>query len=160
MNSLGEIIKCADYAAKKHKDQRRKDISKSPYINHPIGVAEILVNAGITELEILQSALLHDTIEDTDATYQEITEIFGKRVADIVQECSNDPNLDSKQQKQKQIDSAPGKSREAKLVKMADKIYNLLDLTKATPVGWSPERVHEYFVWSKNVVEGILVLIK
>jgi guanosine-3',5'-bis(diphosphate) 3'-pyrophosphohydrolase len=83
--SLGELLKAADFAAKKHRNQRRKDVAQTPYINHPIGVANILTaEGGVEDLAVLQAALLHDTVEDTDTTLQEIEEHFGREVRDLV----------------------------------------------------------------------------
>ncbi|XP_039262925.2 guanosine-3',5'-bis(diphosphate) 3'-pyrophosphohydrolase MESH1-like [Styela clava] len=153
---LAVLVKTANFAAKKHKDQRRKDVSKTPYINHPIGVANILSEEGcITELEVLQGALLHDTVEDTDTTLDEIEEIFGKTVRDIVAEVTDDKSLAKQERKRLQVVNAPHKSRQAKLVKLADKLYNLRDLCRETPEGWTAERVQEYFEWAYQVVSGL-----
>jgi guanosine-3',5'-bis(diphosphate) 3'-pyrophosphohydrolase len=63
---LKTLLKALAFAAHKHKDQRRKDIDASPYINHPISLADILCNEGhITDIETICGALLHDTVEDT-----------------------------------------------------------------------------------------------
>jgi guanosine-3',5'-bis(diphosphate) 3'-pyrophosphohydrolase len=69
---IPHLIKSIDFAAKKHSSQRRKDPEGTPYINHPIGVAKILVDAQILDLCTLQAAILHDTIEDTDTTFEEV----------------------------------------------------------------------------------------
>lgn len=94
---------------------------------------------------VIAAALLHDTVEDTDTTIQEIEMEFGKRVSDVVAEVTDDKSLPKAQRKLEQIRHTPGTSREAKLVKLADKIYNLRDLQRATPLGWTSERVKEYF---------------
>ncbi|KAL3277131.1 hypothetical protein HHI36_012485 [Cryptolaemus montrouzieri] len=151
-----ELIECINFSAIKHKDQRRKDPEETPYINHPIGVAFILTNeAKITDLNVIKAAVLHDTVEDTETTLDEIEQIFGQRVRDIVNEVTDDKYLPKEERKQLQIIHAPGCSREAKLVKLADKLYNLRDLERSTPMGWSDLRVQEYFEWSKKVVEGL-----
>ncbi|XP_044270252.1 guanosine-3',5'-bis(diphosphate) 3'-pyrophosphohydrolase MESH1 [Tribolium madens] len=155
-NIAEDLIKCVNFAAEKQKDQRRKNPEKTPYINHPIGVAYILTNeAKITDLEVLQAALLHDTVEDTATTFEEIEEVFGKRVRGIVEEVTDDKSLPKEERKRLQIEHAKGSSYEAKLVKLADKLYNLRDLEIATPEGWSEGRVREYFVWSSKVVAGL-----
>ena len=121
-----------------------------------LGVAYILTNEGnITDLDILQAALLHDTVEDTDTTFEEIASIFGIKVADIVKECTDDKNLPKDKRKKLQIINSKSSSREAKLVKLADKLYNLRDLDRETPVGWTSERVSEYFKWAYEVVNGL-----
>ncbi|RKP39657.1 hypothetical protein BJ085DRAFT_42928 [Dimargaris cristalligena] len=141
------------FACEKHSDQRRKDPEQTPYINHPIGVASFLVEAGVTDLVTLQAALLHDTIEDTDTTPQEITALFGEAVCRVVLECTDDMALPPSERKRIQVRKAASASYDAKLVKLADKLYNLLDLCRAVPVGWTPRRVQAYFAWSKQVID-------
>ncbi|KAK9874549.1 hypothetical protein WA026_005388 [Henosepilachna vigintioctopunctata] len=151
-----ELIECVNFAAIKHKNQRRSDPQRTPYINHPIGVAYILTNeAKVTDLNVIKAAILHDTVEDTDTSFDEILGIFGKEVRDIVIEVTDDKTLPKDERKQLQIEHAPGSSREAKLVKLADKLYNLRDLNRSTTVGWTTKRVQEYFEWSKKVVDGL-----
>ncbi|XP_046452262.1 guanosine-3',5'-bis(diphosphate) 3'-pyrophosphohydrolase MESH1-like [Daphnia pulex] len=151
-----ELIECVDFAAIKHRNQRRKDSDSTPYINHPVGVARILTSeAGIKDLIVLQAALLHDTVEDTDTTFEELEKKFGKAVTDVVREVTDDKSLPSEERKRLQIVHAPTSSHEAKLVKLADKLYNLRDLCKGTPRGWSSRRCEEYFKWSKKVVDGL-----
>lgn len=155
-NHIISLVKCADFAAIKHRDQRRKDKEETPYINHPIGVARILaIEGGISDPIILQAALLHDTVEDTETTFEEIEKEFGKSVRDIVAEVTDDKSLPKMERKRLQIKHAPHKSREAKLVKLADKLYNLRDLEKCTPNGWTETRVQEYFQWASQVVNGL-----
>ncbi|KAJ3406315.1 Guanosine-3',5'-bis(diphosphate) 3'-pyrophosphohydrolase MESH1 [Chytridiales sp. JEL 0842] len=115
---------------------------QSPYIIHPVGVANILMHeAGVTDIEVLIAAILHDTIEDTDTTSQEIESLFGVNILNIVLEVTDDKSLPSEQRKKLQITKAPFKSDQAKLVKLGDKIYNLRDLTRNVPKGWGLERV-------------------
>lgn len=153
---MADVIKAADFAAKKHRDQRRKDSQQTPYINHPIGVANILANeGGIDDPLVLQAALLHDTVEDTETTLDEVEEHFGKIVRCVVDEVSDQKGLPSKERKRLQVVNAPKKSHRAKLVKLADKLYNLRDLQRETPKGWSEERTRLYFVWSSYVAHGL-----
>eukprot|EP00092_Neocalanus_flemingeri_P019901 GFUD01021558.1.p1 GENE.GFUD01021558.1~~GFUD01021558.1.p1 ORF type:complete len:194 (-),score=63.29 GFUD01021558.1:155-736(-) len=151
---VASIVSAANFAAIKHKDQKRKDPEGTPYINHPIGVAHILTKAGIDDVDVIQGAILHDTVEDTDTTLDEIEAEFGKAVRDIVDEVSDDKDLDKQERKRQQILHAPHASQKAKLVKLADKLYNLLDLERTTPRGWTEERKLEYFVWSAKVILG------
>uniref|UniRef100_A0A8C5P9T7 Guanosine-3',5'-bis(diphosphate) 3'-pyrophosphohydrolase MESH1 n=1 Tax=Leptobrachium leishanense TaxID=445787 RepID=A0A8C5P9T7_9ANUR len=150
------LLQTANFAAEKHKRQRRKDVEKTPYINHPIGVATILSQeAGITDVVVLQAALLHDTVEDTNTTFLEIEEHFGPEVRKIVEEVTDDKTLAKMERKKQQIEHAPHCSYNAKLVKLADKLYNLRDLNRSIPKGWSELRVQEYFRWSSEVVNGL-----
>ncbi len=111
--------------------------------------------AGINNLVVLQAALLHDTVEDTDTSFEELETKFGKAVTDIVREVTDDKSLPSEERKRLQIVHAPTSSHEAKLVKLADKLYNLRDLCKGTPRGWTFKRSEEYFKWAKKVVDGL-----
>lgn len=111
--------------------------------------------AGIQDLVILQAALLHDTVEDTDTTFEELEKKFGKAVTNVVREVTDDKSLPSEERKRLQIVHAPTSSVEAKAVKLADKLYNLRDLCKGTPRGWSSKRCDEYFKWSQKVVDGL-----
>ncbi|PIK45891.1 Guanosine-3',5'-bis(diphosphate) 3'-pyrophosphohydrolase MESH1 [Apostichopus japonicus] len=120
------------------------------------GVARILTaEGGISDPIVLQAALLHDTVEDTETSFEELEKEFGKAVCDIVAEVTDDKSLPKMERKRLQIEHAPHKSREAKLVKLADKLYNLRDLEKCTPQGWTETRVQEYFQWASQVVKGL-----
>ncbi|XP_061520224.1 guanosine-3',5'-bis(diphosphate) 3'-pyrophosphohydrolase MESH1 isoform X2 [Phycodurus eques] len=150
------LLETVNFAAEKHRNQRRKDAEKTPYINHPIGVARILSHeAGITDIVVLQAALLHDTLEDTDTKPEELETKFGQIVAGIVQEVTDVKSLPKAERKRLQVEHAPHCSHQAKLVKLADKLYNLRDLNRCTPVGWTAERVQQYFVWASDVVKGL-----
>lgn len=149
------LLQAARFAAEKHRDQRRKNPHKHPYINHPVRVAHRLASAGVSDIDTLIAALLHDTVEDTDTTLEEISDIFGNHVASIVNEVTDDKSLPGKERKQMQIVHAPHSSPQAKLVKLGDKLDNLSDLLVTIPVGWSGERVAEYFNWSSKVVHGL-----
>jgi GTP diphosphokinase / guanosine-3',5'-bis(diphosphate) 3'-diphosphatase len=148
------VLAATAFAARKHRDQRRKDAEASPYINHPIALADTLANeAGIRDATILAAALLHDTIEDTDTSLQELAAAFGAQVAAIVGEVTDDKDLPKAERKRLQIEHAATISAQAKLVKLADKICNLRDMTVAPPANWPVERRREYFDWAKNVVD-------
>jgi GTP diphosphokinase / guanosine-3',5'-bis(diphosphate) 3'-diphosphatase len=153
---LALLLKALAFAARKHRDQRRKDAQASPYINHPIALADVLVNeAGVTDVEVLCAALLHDTVEDTATTPEELREGFGSRVARIVAEVTDDKSLAKEERKRLQIEHAPELSTEAKLVKLADKICNLRDVASAPPAQWDRARRREYFDWAKSVVDRL-----
>src|SRR5688572_6464599 len=147
------VLKAAAFAAEKHRNQRRKDEEASPYINHPIQVAHILVQADVEDPEVLAAALLHDSIEDTNTSFEELEIVFGYEIANIVAECTDDKRLSKLERKQAQIDHAAKISRKARLVKLADKIANVNDMNDAPPAGWSLERKREYFDWAKQVVD-------
>jgi guanosine-3',5'-bis(diphosphate) 3'-pyrophosphohydrolase len=153
---LALLLKALAFAAHKHRDQRRKDPAASPYINHPIALADVLVNeGGVADVEVLCAALLHDTVEDTATTPQELEDTFGARIAGIVAEVTDDTRLPKAERKRLQIERAGGISREAKLVKLADKICNLRDVAERPPESWDLARRREYFDWAKRVVDGL-----
>jgi guanosine-3',5'-bis(diphosphate) 3'-pyrophosphohydrolase len=153
---LGLVLRALDFAARKHRDQRRKDPEASPYINHPIALANVLWNEGaVHDPVVIAAALLHDTIEDTDTTREELADAFGAEVAGIVAEVTDDKSLDKDVRKRLQVEHAPHLSGPAKLVKLADKICNLRDIVASPPTGWSLERRRQYFDWAKRVIDGL-----
>ena len=155
-NELAQLLEAISFAAEKHRNQRRLDHEKSPYINHPIALGVLLVQEGAVEdVEVLQAAILHDTIEDTNTTYEELRVRFGERVANIVAEVTDDKNLPKEVRKQLQVEHAPNKTPEAALVKLADKTCNLRDIAATPPADWSLERRREYFDWAKRVVDNL-----
>ncbi|MCB1761033.1 MAG: bifunctional (p)ppGpp synthetase/guanosine-3',5'-bis(diphosphate) 3'-pyrophosphohydrolase [Gammaproteobacteria bacterium] len=144
------------FAARKHRDQRRKDKPASPYINHPIALMDVLVSeAGIDQIEILCAAILHDTVEDTETTEEELQQHFGDSISNIVMEVTDDKQLGKQERKAAQVSHAPTLSIEAKAVKLADKISNLRDLRQLPPPSWSLDRRQAYFDWAKQVVDGL-----
>ena len=149
------VLRAADFAAAKHRDQRRKDHRESPYINHPIKVATLIAQIGeVGDPEVLAAALLHDTLEDTATTREELEQRFGLRVLGMVLEVSDDKSLTSAERKSRQIANAPQLSRGAALIKLADKISNIRDIIDSPPKGWSVERRQNYLDWAEAVIEG------
>ena len=149
---IGRFARAASFAAQKHSTQRRKDAEASPYINHPLALATLLANE---DVDVLCAAVLHDTIEDTATTADELRAHFGDTVASIVMEATDDKTLPPDVRKQLQTEHAPHASPQAKLVKIADKIYNLRDLLTSPPPEWPAERRRNYFDWSMQVVAGL-----
>ena len=155
-NSTPLIIRAIEFAARKHRMQRRKDADASPYINHPIALMHALcIDAGVTDPTILVAAALHDTIEDTETTGMELEAEFGSVIASLVAEMTDDKSLPKDVRKRLQIEHAPHMSKEGALVKLADKICNLRDVAASPPEGWSLERRQDYFEWAKAVVDGL-----
>jgi (p)ppGpp synthase/HD superfamily hydrolase len=144
------------FAAEKHTHQRRKGGKDVPYINHPIGVATLLATVGrVTDTDVLAAALLHDTVEDTDTTPEELETKFGPVISALVAEVTDDPALTSAERKVRQEREAPFKSPKAKLIRLADKICNVHDITYSPPPSWSLERRIAYFDWAERVVAGL-----
>ncbi len=150
------LLTALRFAAGKHRDQRRKGADACPYINHPIEVAEILSRVGgITDLATLQAAILHDTIEDTQTTGAELETHFGEEVRRLVEEVTDDKNLPKLERKRLQIEHAGQMSPKAKIIKIADKISNVCDVTHFPPIHWPHQRRVEYLDWAERVVEGL-----
>jgi guanosine-3',5'-bis(diphosphate) 3'-pyrophosphohydrolase len=153
-DELGLVLRAVQFAAHKHTDQRRKDVRKSPYINHPIALAEVLhTDGGVRDPTVIAAALLHDTIEDTETTYDELRGLFGEDIADTVVELTDTKFLGKVARKRLQVSKAGRSSAAAKQVKLADKICNLRDLLASPPAGWSLKRRQTYFDWAKDVVD-------
>lgn len=156
MNDSTMILRAAEFAAHKHRDQRRKDAKATPYINHPLAVACVLAEEGdVQDPEVLAAALLHDTIEDTDTTYDELRGTFGQRIADLVAEVTDTKFLGKQTRKKLQVARASRSSQAAKLVKLADKICNLRDMLARPPRRWPLKRKREYFEFAKRVVDRV-----
>ncbi len=149
--SAAQLLFALTFAATKHRDQRRKDVDASPYINHPIAVATVLAVEGrIDDVRLLMGAVLHDTVEDTQTKFEELTQLFGSGVAELVREVTDD----KAERKRLQIEHAPGASAAAKQLKIADKICNIRDIAANPPQDWSVDRKLEYLVWAERVVAG------
>ena len=150
------ILRAVAFAAHKHRDQRRKDKDASPYINHPIQLATVLwEEGGVRDAEVIAAALLHDTLEDTETTWQELRGIFGEEIADVVLEVTDTKWIKKALRKRLQVARAAHSSENAKLVKLADKICNLRDIAAHPPAGWPLERKRQYFEWAKEVVDQL-----
>ncbi len=162
-DDVGLILKAMELAASRHRTQFRKGEDRSPYINHPIQVANLLANeAGEADPILLTAAILHDVIEDTADTPKEkqdlikqVREIFGEQVISLTLEVTDDKSLEKQERKRLQVEQAPHKSDNAKKLKIADKIMNIRDITDHPPTWWSVQRITEYFEWAEKVVAGL-----
>lgn len=153
--STTALLEALHFAATKHRDQRRKDKEASPYINHPIRVAQLLASeGGVTDLVTLQAAILHDTVEDTETTPEELERLFGPAVRQLVAEVTDDKSLPKAERKRLQIEHTPHLSPQAKQLKIADKTANVQDITASPPASWPLERQREYLDWADRVVAG------
>ena len=151
-----KLLKAVLFASQKHENQKRKNSVGSPYINHPIEVAEYLNRVGgVEDFDVLIAAILHDTIEDTQTTEDEIRDLFGKSVLGLVRECTDDKLLAKADRKRLQIETAAKKSDGAKQIKLADKACNLESILVDPPQAWPISRQLEYFEWAKQVCDGL-----
>ncbi len=150
-----ELLAATLYAARQHADQRRKGHGTLPYVNHVIEVAELVARVGeCDDGAVLQAALLHDTVEDTATTFEDIEERFGSDVRSLVEEMTDDKDLPKAERKRLQILHAPETSDRGKLIKLADKISNIRDIVHRPPPDWDLERRRAYVVWGEAVVAG------
>lgn len=155
-NTTGILLSALHFSSIKHRDQRRKDAAQSPYINHPIQVVQTLWDVGgVRDESTLVAAILHDTIEDTATSPEEIRARFGEQVLTLVLEVTDDKSLPQLERKRLQIEHAPHLSPGAKLIKLADKLSNLTDVLHAPPTDWSLQRKQEYLRWTEQVVAGL-----
>ena len=155
MTDLQDFLQAAAFAARKHRLQKRKDAEASPYINHPLEVAAILAGeGGVTDVLTLVAAILHDTLEDTETTPEELATAFGPTIRDLVQEVTDDKRLPKPERKTRQAAGAAHLTDRAKLIRMADKIANVRDVTHHPPIHWSLTRRREYLDWTEQVVAG------
>jgi (p)ppGpp synthase/HD superfamily hydrolase len=149
-----KLLQAAAFAAGKHTSQRRKNVDASPYINHPIEVASLLADdGGITDTELLMAAILHDTVEDTETSFEELENRFGTDVKDLVAEVTDDKSLEKQRRKELQIEQASATSVRAKQLKIADKTCNIRDIDTENPEGWQLQRKLEYLNWAEQVVQ-------
>jgi guanosine-3',5'-bis(diphosphate) 3'-pyrophosphohydrolase len=154
--ALPELLRALEFAAVKHRDQKRKNEDASPYIVHPIEVAHVLAAiGGVTDAATLAAAVLHDTVEDTETSPEELEREFGSEVRALVAEVTDDKSLAKEVRKELQIRHAAGLSPRAALIKLADKICNVRDIAHDPPRGWSAERRLEYLAWAEQVVAEV-----
>jgi len=158
MNSdgLSGFFRALQFAASKHRNQRRKDKRKTPYINHPIEVCHVLTDIGdVYDPTILTAAILHDTVEDTSASTEEVNDLFGPEVSKLVKEVTDNKQLPRFVRKKLQVDHAPTLSDAAKQIKLADKISNMRDLMENPPRHWNNRRKLDYIEWAEQVADGL-----
>lgn len=163
---LSRVIDAVCFAAHAHRNQRRKDEDRTPYINHPLALMRILaVEAGVTDEDVLRAAVLHDFIEDCcgpgkEWTVEEGRELVRERFEDTVlsyvDAVTDDKTIEDKaERKRLQVEHGAHAPHGARLVKLADKIANLRDIASTPPEGWDDVRRREYFDWAKQVVDRV-----
>jgi len=150
------VLKAADTAARWHAKQRRKGVVQEPYINHLLEVAMLVAEATHgDDPKLVMAALLHDAIEDQEVSRAMIASAFGEEVAGIVVEVTDDNSLPELDRKRRQEETADQKSRQAKLVALADKISNLRAIAVSPAEGWSEARNLDYVAWARRVSVGL-----
>ncbi|MCV6595652.1 MAG: HD domain-containing protein [Mangrovicoccus sp.] len=151
--NITELTRALAYAARAHANQRRKGAAQEPYINHLIEVMDLVAGAtGGEDTELLIAALMHDVIEDTAITAEELTDAFGPRVTRIVQANSDDMTLPKAERKRQRIANMAHKAADARIVKIADVISNVRAVVISGPAGWTAE-------WKLNYLKGCRDLV-
>lgn len=149
------VTRAAEFAARRHSGQTRKGAAREPYVNHLAEVASLL--AATTEepdASLVAAGWLHDTVEDTKTSDEELRQLFGRRIADLVAEVTDDKSRPKAERKGFQVERAPHKSPGARAIKIADEISNLNSLISSPPDDWDRERVAIDIGWAEEVVAG------
>lgn len=155
LTGLRLVSEAAELAARRHAGQQRKGRGQEPYINHLAEVANLLSVASAGEdAELIAAGWLHDTIEDTDTTRDELAQRFGLRVAGLVEEVTDDMALAKSERRRLQVVEAPTKSAGAKQIKIADKISNIRARIFAEPDAEQQLDLTDYLDWAGQVVAG------
>lgn len=150
------IVKALAFASEKHRYQVRKGKERTPYIHHPIQVANVLVSTGkVNDTATLCAALLHDTIEDTKTNTTELADLFGAEINNLVIELTDDKSKSKQACRNDQICNAKFLSTKAKLIRLADKICNVHDIGYYPPLHWNNERRMLYLNWAAKVVNEL-----
>ena len=149
------VVRALTFATAMHRDQRRKNAARTPYIEHPIEVMRILWDADVGDPVVLAAALLHDTLEDTAATPKMLVSQFGEEVAEVVGHVTDDKTIPKEERKRLAIAHAPFAPPRAQLVKLADRISNCEGLRSEPPASWPAARIGQYYDWSRQVVDGL-----
>ena len=150
------ILAAAKFAAEKHAAQKRKGAAAEPYVNHLIEVAQLIASSSEQlDANLVMAGFLHDTIEDTGTTAEELEQAFGSDIAALVVELTDDKSLPKEVRKELQVEEAPHKSVRAQVIKLADKISNLRSLLTSPPSNWNMQRKREYFAWAQRVVNAL-----
>ncbi|GMO11863.1 HD domain-containing protein [Bradyrhizobium sp. TM233] len=155
LSALRLISEAAELAARRHNGMARKGRGSEPYVNHLAEVANLLATATDgADAELVAAGWLHDTIEDTDTTREELAQKFSERVASLVVECTDDMSLPKAERRRLQIVDAPKKSAGAKLIKIADKISNIRARIHSDPTPDQHADLTDYVDWAEKVVAG------
>jgi len=150
------VLGAAIFATEKHKSQVRSNEKKTPYIIHPIEVADLVMKIGhVYDKDVLITALLHDVMDDTQTTYEQITSLYGTKVSSYLEEMTSKQGLSLKEQKKQQIMQAFRQNPSVAIIKLSDKLSNLKTLATSPPPSWSRDRIDQYFQWAQTVIENL-----
>ncbi len=150
-----ELTRALTFAAEAHANQRRKGAAQEPYLNHLVEVMDLVARATDgNDIELLIAALLHDVVEDTAVTREQLSQTFGERVARIVEENSDDMSLPKDERRRQRIAGMVKKSADARMVKTADVISNLRAMATSPPAGWTADRKLGYLEGCRQLIDA------
>lgn len=153
--ALPELLEALQFAAVKHQYERRGGYAPLPYVNHLIKVTNALVNrCGETEDALLLAAVLHDIIEDTDVTAEELSQRFGHVVSEVVLELTDDMSLPYEVRKARQLETAAELSPRARIIRLADKASNIEDIF-SYPLDWTTGKKARYLQNAQRIAEVV-----
>lgn len=157
MTGLVLVSRAADFAARAHVDQHRKGAALEPYLNHLAEVAVMLSVAtdGLDPV-LVAAGWLHDTVEDTAVTLDDLVQRFGLEVAGVVAEVTDDKTIPRDERKRHSVLTIASKSRRAQYLKVADQASNIRALVTTPPTGWTLERQVTYVDWGVAIVERVV----
>ena len=156
MNDTVLITHALRFAAERHSSQRRKGQAKEPYVNHLAEVSELVADATEgKDANLIAAALLHDTIEDTETSSDELVATFNNDIAQLVADVTDDKSLPKQDRKHLQVVNSRAQNMRVKLLKLADKTSNLRSLANSPPENWNTERKQAYIDWAIKVAAGL-----
>lgn len=154
MELTAAVLQALHFASTRHHDQRWKGTAL-PYHHHLIGVLDLLSRVGgISDATTLVAAALHDVVEDTKTTREELATHFGQAVASIVEELTDAPDLSESARRSAQVAKAGSMSPAAQVIKLADKLANIRDVLHYSPQ-WTAEERRAYIGWGAAVVDAL-----
>jgi guanosine-3',5'-bis(diphosphate) 3'-pyrophosphohydrolase len=155
LNAVRLVSEAAELAARRHSGMARKGRGNEPYINHLTEVANLLSAATDgADAELVAAGWLHDAIEDTETTREELAKKFSERIASLVVECTDDMSLPKAERRRLQVINASHKSPSAKLIKIADKVSNIHARILPDPTTEERDDLVDYTNWAEQVVAG------
>ena len=156
MNDTVLITHALRFAAERHSSQRRKGQAKEPYVNHLAEVSELVADATEgKDVNLIAAALLHDTIEDTETSSDELVATFNNDIAQLVADVTDDKSLPKQDRKNLQVVNSRAQNMRVKLLKLADKTSNLRSLANSPPENWNTEQKQAYIDWTIKVAAGL-----
>jgi len=153
--TTAELLDALRFAADHHQYQRRGGYDPLPYINHLIKVTDTLVQVGQeSDRDLLLAAVLHDVVEDTEVTVDDLSRRFGAKVAQTVEELTDDMSLSYEERKRLQVERATFLSENARKIRIVDKASNIRDIF-SYPVEWPLSKKEAYVENAQAIVDQI-----